>query len=110
MKIRTLLACFLIFLGVTVTLAADEEDAQALLGKVAYQDLEGLKELIAGGMDRCQYPGCYIWKHGAHCGLHLRLHGYRQVPHICRGRCQHAEYYVWANGSLRSGIQFAGTG
>ena len=51
MKIRTLLACFLIFLVVNVTLAADEEGAQALLSKVAYQDLEGLKELIAGGID-----------------------------------------------------------
>jgi len=30
---------------------ANEEDAQALLTKIAYQDLEGLKGLIASGVD-----------------------------------------------------------
>jgi ankyrin repeat protein len=49
MKSRTLLSFLLIFLVITGTLRADEEDAQALLNKVAYQDLEGLKELVAGG-------------------------------------------------------------
>ena len=51
MKSRTLLTCLLIFLVFTGTLAADDEDAQALLNKVAYQDLEGLKSLIASGID-----------------------------------------------------------
>jgi len=51
MKSKTPLACLLIFLIFNGTLMANEEDAQALLMKVAYQDLEGLKGLIAGGVD-----------------------------------------------------------
>jgi ankyrin repeat protein len=51
MKSKTLLACLLIFLIFNGTLMANEEDAQALLSRVAYQDLEGLKELIASGVD-----------------------------------------------------------
>ena len=51
MKSKTLPACLLIFLIFNGTLVANEEDAQALLMKVAYQDMEGLKGLIAGGVD-----------------------------------------------------------
>jgi len=51
MKSKTLLACLLIFLIFNGTLMADEEEAQALLNRVAYQDLEGLKGLIASGVD-----------------------------------------------------------
>lgn len=51
MKSKALLAFLLIFLISNGTLMANEEDARALLNKVAYQDLEGLKGLIAGGID-----------------------------------------------------------
>ena len=95
MKSRTLLTCLLIFLVFNGTLMADEEDVQALLNRVAYQDLEGLKELIVGGADinaqdatygntallmACAYGftdiAKYLISEGADVNIQETMHGY----------------------------------
>ena len=95
MKRKTLLTCLLIFLVFNGTLMADEEDVQALLDRVAYQDLEGLKALIAGGADinaqdaaygntallmACAYGftdiAKYLISEGADVNIQETMHGY----------------------------------
>ncbi len=51
MKSNRLLTVFIIFLVISGTLIADEDDAREMMNMVADQDLEGLKGLIADGAD-----------------------------------------------------------